>query len=153
MDVRVGLWRRLSTEELILLNSGVGDAVHTAYIFSCEDGPVLLSGCWLNTIFKFCLSVSWKSWPEKIGWHKTIWKNSAIKQWEARLPNGRLGIQRWLGADLPMCPQHCQRHWKVLSKQSHVIRGQSLIFFWNAGKTASEYFKSINIILAILSEE
>lgn len=34
----------------------------------------------LNTMFKFCLSVSWKSWPEKIRRHETIWKNSAIKQ-------------------------------------------------------------------------
>ena len=25
MDVRVGLWRRLSAEELMLLNSGVGE--------------------------------------------------------------------------------------------------------------------------------
>ena len=125
----------------------------TAYIFNSEDGPVLLSGCWLNTIFKFCFSASWKSWPEKIRCHETIWKNSSLnKQWEARLPNGRLGIQcRW-AADLPMCFQHCQRYWKVLF-QSHMIRGHSLIFFWNAGKTVSEYFKNINIILEILPEE
>ena len=35
MDVRVGLWRRLSTEELLLLNCGVGETLKSA--FDCKE--------------------------------------------------------------------------------------------------------------------
>ena len=35
------------------------------YIVSLEDGPILLSGCWLHPSFKSCFSVSWELTGEK----------------------------------------------------------------------------------------
>ena len=53
MDVRVGLWRKLSTEELMLLNCGVG-----------EDswGSLRLQGDPTSPFWRSALGVLWKEW-------------------------------------------------------------------------------------------
>jgi len=42
MDVRVGLWRRLSAEELMLLNCGVGEDSFESPLDCKEIQPVIL---------------------------------------------------------------------------------------------------------------
>ena len=53
MDVRVGLWRRLSTKKLMLLNSGVG-----------EDSwvPWTARRCNQSTLEETVLNIHWKDW-------------------------------------------------------------------------------------------
>ena len=54
MDVRVGLWRKLSTEELMLLNCGVGE--DSWECFGLQGDPT--SPSWRRSV----LSVHWKDW-------------------------------------------------------------------------------------------
>ena len=83
MDVRVGLWRRLSAEELMLLNCGVGeDSTHGHHqmvnteirliiFFAAKDGEALYSQqkqdqkLTVAQIMNFLLSnsdLSWRKW-------------------------------------------------------------------------------------------
>ena len=54
MDVRVGLWRKLSTEELMLLNCGVGD--DSSESLGLQGDPI--SPSWRRSV----LGVHWKDW-------------------------------------------------------------------------------------------
>ena len=54
MDVRVGLWRKLSTEELILLNCGVGEDSWES--LGLQGDPT--SPSWRRSV----LGVHWKDW-------------------------------------------------------------------------------------------
>ena len=54
MDVRVGLWRRLSTEELMLLNCGVGEDSWES--LGLQGGPT--SPFWRRSALGFL----WKEW-------------------------------------------------------------------------------------------
>ena len=54
MDVRVGLWRRLSTEELMLLNCGVGEDSWES--LGLQRDPT--SPSWRRSV----LGVYWKDW-------------------------------------------------------------------------------------------
>ena len=54
IDVRVGLWRRLSTEELMLLNCGVGEDSWES--LGLQGNPI--SPFWRRSV----LGVLWKDW-------------------------------------------------------------------------------------------
>ena len=54
MDVRVGLWRKLSTEELMLLNCGVGEDSWES--LGLQGDPT--SPFWRRSV----LSIHWKDW-------------------------------------------------------------------------------------------
>ena len=54
MDVRVGLWRRLSTEELMLLKCGIGD--DSWKYFGLQGDPISPSKR------KSILNIHWKDW-------------------------------------------------------------------------------------------
>ena len=54
MDVRVGLWRKLSTEELMLLNCGVGEDSWES--LRLQGDPI--SSSWRRSV----LDVHWKDW-------------------------------------------------------------------------------------------
>ena len=54
MDVRVGLWRKLSTEKLMLLNCGVGE--HSLESLGLQGYPA--SPSWRRSV----LGVHWKDW-------------------------------------------------------------------------------------------
>ena len=54
MDVRVGLWRKLSTEELMLLNCGVGEDSWES--LGLQGDPT--SPSWRRSV----LGVNWKDW-------------------------------------------------------------------------------------------
>ena len=56
MDVRVGLWRKLSTEELMLLNCGVGEDSWES--FGLQGDPT--SPFWRISV----LGVLWKEWTK-----------------------------------------------------------------------------------------
>ena len=66
MDVRVGLWRKLSTEELMLLNCGVGEDSWES--FGLQGDPT--SPFWRRSV----LSVVCKVWC----W---IWNSSTLTTW------------------------------------------------------------------------
>ena len=53
MDVRVGLWRRLSTEELMLLNCGVGEASRES--LELQGGPT-------SPFWRSALGYLWREW-------------------------------------------------------------------------------------------
>ena len=77
MDVRVGLWRRLSAEELMLLNCGVGED-------SCES--LAQKGDQTSQSWrKSTLDIHWKDWcwswrelDQKEGWAQKNWCFSTV---------------------------------------------------------------------------
>ena len=98
MDVRVGLWRRLSTEELMLLNCGIGDDSWESLGLQGDPtspfwrrsvlGVHCKDWCWSwnsNTLATWCEELThwkrpwcWKDWRqeekgttenEMVGWH------------------------------------------------------------------------------------
>ena len=118
MDVRVGLWRRLSTEELMLLNCGVGeyesplDCKEIQPVHSEGDQPWDFFG---RTDAKAETPVLWpphvKSWligkdsdagrdwgqkekgtteDEMAGWHH--WLNGCESQWTPGVGDGQGGL-------------------------------------------------------------
>ena len=96
MDVRVGLWRRLSTEELMLLNCGVGEDSWESR--GLQGDPT--SPFWRRSV----LGVLWKEWCQS--WNSntlatsckelTHWKR--LWCWEGLGGRRRKGWQRmrWL---------------------------------------------------------
>ena len=72
MDVRVGLWRKLSTEELMLLNCGVGEDSWES--LGLQGDPT--SPSWRRSV----LSVHWKDWC----WS---WNSNTLATWCKELTN------------------------------------------------------------------
>ena len=101
MDVRVGLWRKLSTEELMLLNCGVGEDSWES--LGLQRDPT--SPSWRRSV----LSVHWKDWcwswkPNTLTtWCEelTHWKNpDAGKDWgqeeKGMIDDEMVGWHHWL---------------------------------------------------------
>ena len=119
MDVRVGLWRQLSTEELMLLNCGVGEDSweslglqgdptslfwrRSALGFLCRtdakaETPVL----WLPHVNSWLIgkdSDAWKDWgqeekgmteDEMDGWHH--WVDGHESEWTLGVDDGQGGL-------------------------------------------------------------
>ena len=63
MDVRVGLWRKLSAKELMLLNYGVGEDSWES--LGLQGDPISLS--WWRSV----LGVHWRDWCWS--WNSNIW--------------------------------------------------------------------------------
>lgn len=80
---------------------------YAGYLFSLADGPVLLSGCPLNPIFKSYFSVSWESWPEKIRHHEKICKNQCNQSTESR-DSRMAGLESSVSAQLVLLGQCSQ---------------------------------------------
>ena len=72
MDVRVGLWRRLSTEELMLLNCGVGEDSWES--LGLQGDPTSQSSG------KSVLNIHWKDWC----WS---WNSNTLATWCKELTN------------------------------------------------------------------
>ena len=66
MDVRVGLWRKLSTEELMLLNCGVGEDSWES--LGLQGDPT--SPSWRKSV----LTINWKDWC----WS---WNSNTLTTW------------------------------------------------------------------------
>ena len=66
MDVRVGLWRKLSAEKLMLLNYGVGEDSWES--LGLQGHPTSFSPSWRRSV----LSVHWKDW---------CWSSNALATW------------------------------------------------------------------------
>ena len=75
MDVRVGLWRRLSTEELMLLNCGVGEDSWESLGLQGDPTSPFWRSSTLGFLWKECCS-SWNSSTLATSWEElTHWKN------------------------------------------------------------------------------
>ena len=92
MDVRVGLWRRLSTEELMLLNCSVGE----------DSGESLgLQGDPTSPFWRSALGFLWKEWCQSwnsstsapSGEDLTHWKR--LWCWEGLGAGGEGDNRRW----------------------------------------------------------
>ena len=84
MDVRVGLWRRLSTKELMLLNCGVGEDSWES--LGLQGDPT--SPFWRRSV----LDVHWKDWC-------CSWNSNTLAIWWEELTHWkRLWCWEWLGA-------------------------------------------------------
>ena len=66
MDVRVGLWRRLSTKELMRLNCGVGEDSWESR--GLQEDPI--SSSWRKSV----LNIHWKDWC----WN---WNSTTLATW------------------------------------------------------------------------
>ena len=66
MDVKVGLWRKLSTEKLMLLNCGVGE--DSWEYLGLQRDPT--SPSWRRSV----LGVHWKDWCQN--WNSSTWATS-----------------------------------------------------------------------------
>ena len=77
MDVRVGLWRKLSTEELMLLNRGVGeDSWRVPWIARRSNQSILKeisSGCSLEGLMWSWNSSPLATWCEELTHWKRPW--------------------------------------------------------------------------------
>ena len=95
MDVRVGLWRKLSAEELMLLNCGVGE--NSWESLGLQGDPISQSQR------KSVLNIHWKDWCW--GWNSNIlatwceelthWKRPW--SWERLKLGGEVDNRRWGG--------------------------------------------------------
>ena len=91
MDVAVGLWRKLNTEELMLLNYGVGEDSWES--LGLQGDPT--SPSWRRSV----LSVHWKNWcpilgpPNVKSW--LIWKKPWC--WERLKAGGERDNRGWDG--------------------------------------------------------
>ena len=66
MDVKVGLWRKLSAEELMLLNCGVGE---DSWVYLKDIGRLFESGVvWLYKENEIIVYVPWESWKRIWSW-------------------------------------------------------------------------------------
>ena len=74
MDVRVGLWRKLSTEELMLLNCGVGEDSWKS--LGLQGDPT--SPSWRKSV----LNIHWKDWC----WS---WNSNTLATWCEQLTLGK----------------------------------------------------------------
>ena len=85
MDVRFGLWRKLSAEELILLNCGVGED-------SWES--LGLQGDPTSPFWRSVLGVHWKDWCW--GWNANTLATSCdeLTHWKKTLMPGGIGSKR-----------------------------------------------------------
>ena len=94
MDVRVGLWRRLSTEEFMLLNCGVGK-------FSWQS--LGLQGDQTSILKEIILNIHWKDWCWSIGEYfgylmvraDSLEKTLMLRKIEGRRRRGQQRM-RWL---------------------------------------------------------
>ena len=94
MDVRVGLWRKLSAEEVMLLNCGVGDSWESLGLQGDPTSP-----SWKRSV----LGVPWKDWCW--GWNSstlatlceelTHWKRPWC--WEGLRAGGEGDDRGWVG--------------------------------------------------------
>ena len=86
MEVRVGLWRKLSTKELMLLNCGVGEDSWESLTLELQGDPT--SPFWRRSTLGFL----WKEWC----WS---WNSSALATWCKELTHWkRLWCWEGLGA-------------------------------------------------------
>ena len=118
MEVRVGLWRKLSTEELMLLNCGVGEDSRVPWtarrsnqsiLKQISPGCSLENWCWSwnsNTLATWCEELThWKrpwcweglgtggEWDEEdemVGWHH--WLNGCVSEWTLGDGDGQGGL-------------------------------------------------------------
>ena len=103
MDVRVGLWRKLSAEELMLLNCGIGEDSWESLAEDCKEvQPVHPQGnqSWIFTATTDAEAESAILWPPDVkNW--LIWKDpSAGKDWrqeeKGTIEDEMVGWHHWL---------------------------------------------------------
>ena len=101
MDVRVGLWRRLSTEELMLLNCGVGEDFWESLGLqgdptspSCKDITLPTKVRLVKAMFFPVVTYGCESWTIKKAEHRRIdaielrcWRRLLRVPWTARRSN------------------------------------------------------------------
>ena len=94
MDVRVGLWRRLSTEELMLVNCGVGEDSRVPWTAKRSNQPILKE---IGPVYSLeGLMLNWKSstlatWCEELTHLKRPWF------WERLKAGGEVDDRGWDG--------------------------------------------------------
>ena len=93
MDMRVGLWRRLSAEELMLLNCGVGEDSWES--LGLQRDPT--SPFWRRSV----LSVHWKDWC----WS---WNSSTLATWYEELTHWK---RPWCWERLKVGGEGVDRGW------------------------------------------
>ena len=101
MDVRVGLWRRLSAEELMLLNCGVGEdsweslGLQSWVFFGRNDAKAETLILWPPHVKSWLIAKDW-CWEglgtedEMTGWHH--WLNGHESEWTPGDGDGQGGL-------------------------------------------------------------
>ena len=121
MDVRVGLWRRLSADELMLLNCGVGEDSWES--FGLQEDPISPS------YRKSVLNIHWKDWC--LSWNSNtlatwcedsfmtqmwlIWKDSdAGKEWGPEKGTTEDETVRWLHGIVDLTDMSLRKLWELV---------------------------------------
>ena len=91
MDVRVGLWRKLSTEELMLLNCGVGEA-ETLVLWPPHVKSWLI-GKDSDAIRDWAQEEKEMTEDEMAGWHH--WLDGHESEWTLGVGDGQGGLACW----------------------------------------------------------
>jgi len=95
MDIRVGLWRKLSTEELVLLNCGIGEVFWespwTARRFKRSILKEISSGCPLEGLMLKMKPNTLANSCEELSHWESLWC------WEGLGAGGEVDDREWVG--------------------------------------------------------
>ena len=162
MDVRVGLWRRLSAEELMLSDCGIGELLRVPW--TAEIQPIKTKGnqSWIFIRRTAEAPILWlpdaKNWltgkdpdagrdwgqeekgtteDKMAGWHHRL--DAHEFGWTPGVADGQEGLACWDSWGHRESDMAERLNWTVLSHYHHFLKSQWVENYLNGGSIMSKY--------------